>query len=461
MNDNIPLPARNLKSYTTKFGASGTAIMHGIITAEEYNQQLTGKSALIKWEIMRRSDASVRAALRAVKLPILSLDRKFEPASDSDIDQFKARLCEEMIFKRINFNKFKRESFTFLDFGHSVCEKTYEYTTFEGVPVIGIEELGYRKQTTIYSWQTSDNKPGITQNLLTPVDGKTTVDIPREKLLYFVNEQEGDNYEGISLLRYAYKDWDMKDKLGLVYAIGLEKGAIPVPILGIPSNAKPSDVALAEESIRQYRANEEGYIKRPSGWELDTFDLSSQALDQVKIALDYFDRQILVSVLAQFLTIGSQSSSGTKSTSENHSELFYLSEEDISNTFSDVIIDELVKQLCDLNFSDNSSGYPKLITSKVKDDDVNTLADTYQKLANSKLITPDPQLEDHLRVLLRAPEMPEELKQDYETRRQVALDQLQATPTLPTDPTKAKNNLEASIIAARNNRKQLIDIVMG
>jgi hypothetical protein len=131
----------------------------------------------------------------------------------------------------VNWVDFMRQALTMLDFGHSVFEKVYEMTEYKGKPRIGLAKLAPRKQTTIYYWETPDHQPGITQWLLTRTGAGETgaIGIPREKLMYFINEREGDNFNGTSLLRYCYKDWHMKSKLTLVNAVGLEKQAVGVP----------------------------------------------------------------------------------------------------------------------------------------------------------------------------------------------------------------------------------------
>ena len=63
-------------------GAVGTANFAGFIRdLGEYNPILEGRSSFLVYEKMRRSDADVRAALLACKLPIRAADYQISPAS--------------------------------------------------------------------------------------------------------------------------------------------------------------------------------------------------------------------------------------------------------------------------------------------------------------------------------------------------------------------------------------------
>lgn len=184
----------------TRLGDSGTIITAGRISNEEYNYALVGKAGIRQVEIMRRSDSTIRAALQMVKLPLLGLERDIEAASDDDFDKEVASFIKRELFERnVNFHDFLRQQMTCFEFGFSVAEKTLELTTFNGKTRVGIAELGFRKQVSIDAWQTKEGEPGVTQQLLSG-----TVSIPAEKLMVFSFDKEGENYEGIGLLRYAF-----------------------------------------------------------------------------------------------------------------------------------------------------------------------------------------------------------------------------------------------------------------
>lgn len=407
---------------TGEIGRSGTLIFSGLITSEEYNRDLIGKQALKVYDRMRRSDATVNASLLVCKLPILSTDWSVVPASDSPQDVEIADFVRDQLFSsNVNFQDFLREALSMFDFGHSVFEKVYEVASWNGKTVIGLAKIGSRKQQTIYKWEMSDGQPGITQFIA----GQDNYDIPLEKLIVFTHQREGDNYEGISMLRPAYKHWDIKDKLYLIDAIKLERQALGVVDVEVPTGANEEDVNAAVDAAKNLRANEEGYIKRPAGWTIEFMDMKAHTTADVMPTVSHHDRQITKAVLAQFLEIGAAGGGGTRSTSEDHTRLFELSLEAAAKNFASTVSKALIKQLVDLNYT--VAQYPKLDHGKIGDENITTMADAVQKLVTASALTPDAEMEKTLRTILHLPDLPEEYEQDYANRPKNSA----PTPALP------------------------------
>jgi len=74
-----PNPPLDKTTAVEEKGVSGTLIFQGIITSEEYNRTLTGVSGYKTYDVMRRSDSTVRQALQVVKLPLLSISFSYTP----------------------------------------------------------------------------------------------------------------------------------------------------------------------------------------------------------------------------------------------------------------------------------------------------------------------------------------------------------------------------------------------
>lgn len=453
------------KGSTKEIGQTGTLVFQGIISGEEYNRALLGKQGLMQYDIMRRSDSTVHSALQVVKLPILATTWDVEPAADiegnvSDQDKEIASFVKrELMERKINWHSFMREALNMLDFGFSVFEKVYELTEYNGQPRIGLAKLASRKQTTIYSWKISDNQPGITQQLRTTGG---VVEIPRDKLIVFTNEQEGDNYEGISLLRYAYKDWDIMDKMTLINAIALEKMAVGVPIVQPKDGETPSEADLleAENVLSNMRANQQGYMRLPSTLEVNMLDLKANSTKDVIPSLGYHKRQIFNSILAGFMDLGGSSGSGAKSLSGDLTSLFMKSEEAIANVLQAAIYQDIIQQLCDFNYSTMPNGYPKLKFGTIADDDTTSLSQSVNLLATGGMLTYDPELEDHLRGIFRFPELPEDVKEQLKNTPPTP----KVAPTSNVTKEDVKNldkKTQAALNGARKARQKLIDTLVS
>lgn len=421
-------------------GASGTLIYQGMIHNEDYNRDFTGQGLIEKVEIMRRSSSTIRGTLLVVKLPILGADWKIKPAANADgevdpEDKERAAYIERQLFHRnIDFSDFMRQAMTHFDFGYSVFEKVLDLDEYEGKARIGLKELGFRKQRSIQKWEMSDGKPGIHQMI---GDG-STFDIPRAKLVIFTNEKEGDNYEGISLLRYAYKDWDILDKLTIVNAIALEKMGIGVPIVEVKDGETPGqdDLDKAEEIMRNFRANEEAYIVAPGSMSVEMMDMKGNTTREIIPTLNYHDSRISKSVLAGFMDIGGQSGSGSQSLSKDLSSLFMKAEEASAKAIQSVIQKDIINQLCDFNFSELPNGYPTIEFGSISDDDLSENATAIGILAEKKLITPNVDTETHIRKQYKLPALSQADREAYEKRQQLA-DEAMSTLHDSKDDSKA------------------------
>jgi phage gp29-like protein len=396
-----------------EIGQSGTYMFSGFISGEEYNIDLQGKYGLQVYDTMRRSDPTVHAALIVCKNPIIGAKWDVEPASSDPNDVEAAEFVKRELFdRRIMFQDTIRELLTSLDFGHSVAEIVYETTEFNGKVRIGLKKIATRKQRSILKWEISGGKPGITQ--ITPTAG--LIEIPRNKLIYVTNEREGDNYEGISLLRFAYKPWKIKDSLEIMNAVALERMAIGVPVVtkGVGNeNADEHELAKIRMALRQMRANEEAYIELPSSVSISMLDMKAQSTKDVMPTIEHQDKQITLSVLAQFLMLGQTGGSGSRAVSADHSALFVKSLEAVARTIQQPFQEDIINRLVDMNYSNLQNGYPKLIFSELSDDDVSLLSASVASLMTAGALSRDPNLENRLRNVLDLPEMSDDMYDNY------------------------------------------------
>lgn len=435
--EEVSAPAKGEKATIGQIGKSGTYLFNGIITREEYNPDLMRWEALKNFDIMRRSDATVQALLDVIKLPILSANWTIQAASDDPKDIEIADWVRFNLFENgISFSDLLSEVMTYQDFGYSVFEKIWDYVTWNGNTYIGLTDLQSRKQRSIYRWQTSDKEPvfGITQY----VPGGT-YSVPGDKLCIFTRKKEGENYEGISLLRASYKHWKIKDALELIEAIRHERQGLGVLEVIPPEGANEGDIDDAIENARQARSSEEGVIKHPAGWTIEWMDMKSGStqLTDISSTLEYHKREILKSGLAQFLELGgNKGGSGSKATSVDQSALFEEAEEFTGKYVGHTFNRGVIKELVDLNYS-GIKQYPTLEHSKIGDDQIVQIGNFMKDMLAAQGITPDPQLEQWLRALVHAPELPEDMAENYDTlpsRQKQPV--VMPAPGIPVDPKK-------------------------
>lgn len=263
---------------------------------------------------MRRSDAQVYATLTAMELPIRSTlwyidagETTDEAGEETitDQDYAIAAFVEDALFARmeITFDEFLRQALTMLTFGFSVFEKVYKV---EGDKIY-IKKLSQRLARTVWQWKRSESgRPGIVQFVPMNDEGKpANIEIPAEKLLVFTFRKEGDNFEGVSVLRSAYKHWYVKDTLIKLDAVKHERQAIGIPVLSLPDIHTNEDEDEAELILANLRATEKSYVVLPGEkWKFEFANMGAGTTADVEKSMLFHNREISKNILAQFLELG-------------------------------------------------------------------------------------------------------------------------------------------------------------
>lgn len=408
----VPATPLALSDFLDEYGASGTELYHGILN-EDYNSALQGFSGYRKYDQMRRSDTQVRATLLAMELPIRTTRWFVKPSENEDgefapADQEIADFIENNLFEQLEqtWDDTVRMILTMLPFGVAAFEKVYKY--YDGKMILA--KLGWRKPTTIFRWEMSNGEPGIQQLVPTPVvdpnsknSGLSVLDIPAAKLIIFSNQREGDNYEGISVLRTAYKNWKMKNDLYYFDNLKHERTSVGLPCITLPQGATPKDKEAAEAIVRGVRSTDQSGIVLPFGYVFDFKSPAAQGQGSADIftSINHHNREIAKNILAQFLELGN-TESGSRALSEDQSDLFMYSLTAIAKMISETINRYLIPELVDLNFN-NVKKYPKIAFDKLGDVDYQKLATSLGTLAEKGIISTDSDLEAHVRDLMSLP----------------------------------------------------------
>ena len=386
-------------------GASGTTNFQGVIDTEEYVTDLTGAYLYTTIDKMRWSDASVQAALLLCELPIRSAEWDIEPASEDSQDVEIAEFVKKNLFEglQMSWEDTLRQILLMHPYGCMVFEVVYKITDDNK---IGWRKWASRLPKTIEKWNVDQNGElvSITQRVYKN-NTYAQIEIPIQKIMVFTNRREGDNYLGISILRQAYKHWFFRDKYYKIDAVAQERLGIGIPIITLPDGYTDDDYTKAETMAKNLRGHEKAYVVKKAGWEVEMMDLKASSLKDPSTMLEHHTREILKSVLAQFADLGSKST-GSYALSEDQSTLFLQSLDASAKVIEEVVNDE-IKRLVDYNWTVES--YPKLTHADLGIRDFKTLADAMQSLIFANVMTPDPQLEDYMRKVMKLPERPEEV----------------------------------------------------
>lgn len=432
-----------------EIGASGTYFFKGYVTAEEYSIDLQGKYGLQVFDVMRKSDPTIRAILQVCKQPILAAHWTVEAASSDPLDaQIADHANFEFFNRNIVYNDVLREGLTFLDFGFFVAELVYEVANWNGKPYIGFKKVASRKQRSILKFMQDDDTDGVTQILPAGRNGSgnggVIANIPRSKMLYVANDQEGENYFGVSLLRYAYKPWKIKDGLEIMGAVALENQALGIPYIkkgvgGPNSTVDEGELEKLRDRLRQQRANEEAFLEFPATVEVGWMDMKGHTTKDVLPYIQYQDTQITLSVLAQFLELGQNGASGSRAVSADHSRLFVKALEATARTWREAFQRDVLNRWVDLNYSGLKNGYPKLVYSTISDEDVTDTSTAVGVLMGAGALQPDRDIENRLRTMLNLPALSQDAYNNYE----------------PANKPAASNNTDNLIQGVQKQQKRL------
>jgi hypothetical protein len=398
----MPTSSKSLKPNVAirELGVSGTIVYQGQIESPDPNRDLVGHRAIETYDKMRLGDGTIKALLRAIMLPILSSTLRVDPASESAQDKEVAEFVERQLTGMTRtFEDTIREALLVLPYGHYVFEIVYR---LDADGRIGLKKLAPRLPSTIRAWQTEDGQDGITQY----TQSGQLVSIPIEKLVIFTNEKEGDNWQGISILRNAYKAWYMKENLEKIDAISHERHGVGIPYVKPSGNPQERDKQEAITTAKNMRASEEGFAYIPSGWEYGFFDMHLAAGRSPLESIQYHRFEILLSVLASFLTLGS-TDSGSRALSSDLSEFFEMSLKFLANTVLAAPLNKfLVQRLVDLNFS--VTDYPKIRFDGIGKVDFATITKSLVEMNTIGTFTPQLDVENYLRRAMGVPEAPED-----------------------------------------------------
>lgn len=314
---------------------------------------------------------------------------------------------------------------------------------------IGWRSLPLRGQDSVQKWFFDDESRilGMTQQ---PPQG-STIDIPIQKLLLFRPSSYKGNPEGHAIIRPAYRPWYFMKRLEEQEAILFERMG-GVPVIRLPSsviNAAQGEgptAAQAKKVMAQYeavgrnvRVDEQMYVILPSDMQpakdggpsaspLYDFKLETpqggQRSTNADQAIVRYANQVLMSVMADFLTLGHEAR-GTQSLAVSKIDLFMQACEGWLDGLAAVANRHALPRLFYLN-ADDPELIPEIKPDMATQIDPNALGNLVLHLGQAGMpLFPDPALEDWIRDNMGMPPLPEE---DPEAPRPPAFMPLPGTP---------------------------------
>jgi hypothetical protein len=374
------------------------------------------------FEKMRRSDSAVQQVLRAVTLPVRRTPWRIDPnGADQEVVEFVADNLGLPILgqparpvtrtrDRFDFGAHLRLALLALPFGASFFEQTYRIERVGNARRAHIRKLAWRPPRTIKAVNVASDGGLESIEQWSPGRGPDPK-IPVSQLVAYVNEREGGNWLGQSLLRPAYKNWIIKDRLLRVQAQTVDRNGMGFPVY----TASKQDERLSSEDIikrskaeltagrqvaKSLRSGDNAGASVPNGAKVELLAPNGQLPDADK-PIRYHDEQIGRAVLANFLSLGGDNSTGSYALGDTFQDFFTMSLAAIASDFADTTTMHVIEDLVDLNWGTEVRA-PRLAFDEIGSKHPVT-GEAIRALVECGAIRADDGLENHLRTIYDLP----------------------------------------------------------
>jgi hypothetical protein len=367
---------------------------------DEPTPELRWPQSVKVYDAMRSQDSQVVSVLRAVTLPVRRTPWRIDPAGARDdvvrliaedlglpvVGASEPETPPARTRDRFSWPEHLREALLMLPFGHAFFEQVYRIDGDRA----RLRKLAPRMSKTIEDVKVADDGGLIAIKQFSSRVGDPQRDIPVNRLVAYVYEREGGNWLGRSLLRPAYKNWLIKDRLLRVDAQTIERNGMGVPVY--EGAEGETDLTKGLKMAKDWRAGDTSGAATPNGAKL-RLAAPEGHLPQALPSIRYHDEQIGRAVLAHFLNLGTQTGSWALGTT--FADFFVLSLQTLAQQIADTVTQHVIEDLVDVNFGETEPA-PRLVFDEIGSRQAAT-AQAIKMLTDAGILLPDRSLEEAAR----------------------------------------------------------------
>lgn len=339
-------------------------------------------------------------------------------------------------------------------YGFSLMEMTWSSHEFEGSPILAPSRLRWRAPWSIERWLWQDerlvgcqqltqkdadvsaesNRYGLRMLNNLGKGGAERVTIPADRMLLFNHGAVDGNPEGVSLLRPAFRFWQLKQNTlrrierseetlwggtTVVEEMVGSDGSVVAPV-------SEADYDYVCDLLEQRLDNVIKYMIQPAGLKLRT-DWPQYELEDRTNYLVWIDHQLLSAVNAGLFGL-SASHAGSKALSGTLGQVFYSAIEGLARAICDVVnglpglpYTGLVNKLVEANIN-VTDGFrmPKLQSCGIAHQDLGAVSDLVLKMDQAGAVAFGVDDEKYFRKLTQFPELTSEAIEANRERRRAA-----------------------------------------
>jgi hypothetical protein len=374
----LPQPTKKFSPFT-ELGSSGVAIFGGRVMTRDRGPLVFGNQRWITYSDIVANTSIVAAGVRFFLNVITSTKWTVKPVDDKSSE---AKQTAEFVDDVINdmatpWRRIVRRATAYRFLGFGIQEWTAKRRDKDSK--IGLDDIESRPQHTIDRWDV-DNKGTVQGVWQIPPQTGQPVYLPRNKLVYMVEDSLTDSPEGLGLYRHLVDPYTRLKKYLELEGRGFERDLRGIPVGRVPYQAIRSAVAAgtmtkeqganivnAIEQFVKIQAKSEDtsivldsapyVVETESGKTISSVMqfglelLQGQTADFAGLAsaVDRLNTEMARVLGVEHLILGGNSSTGNRALSEDKSRNFYLT---ISGTLDDICDTagkDVIARVCDLN----------------------------------------------------------------------------------------------------------------
>lgn len=419
---------------TQEIGSSGVNIVGGYIVSNERNAKLKGRTRYQTFSEILANVGIVGAGVRGFRNLITRSKWTVQPAvMENEAEQAEADEVAAFVDDVLNdldrpWSRVVARDAMFRFYGFAISEWVAKMRE-DGK--IGFFDVAPRPQSTIERWDLDvhGRVKGCTQ--LNPRTNRE-VPLPRERIVYIVDDALSDSPEGMGLLRHLAEPHHRLNRYQELEAFGFEKDLKGIPIGRAPLSKLRNDPKLKAEDVQKavkpLRDFVKSAIKNPElgfvfdsapyrgtgenqaptsvlEWSLELLTGSPTSAPDVHNAIERITREIAIILGVQHMLLGGDGS-GSLALGRAFIDQFVILVDSALTELRQAYEHDLVDPLLTLNGIDAKFA-PTLATEQVQHRDVEQLAGFLTDLATAGVVSQrgDPHVDEVFELVgLTAPE---------------------------------------------------------
>jgi hypothetical protein len=277
----------------------------------------------------------------------------------------------------------------------------FEY--FEQVGKIGedglwhLRKLAPRSPRTLVAGQINVAPDGGLVSIKQGI-GRAPKEIPVERLVAYVWDQEAGNWVGRSMLRSCYRPWLAKDMAFRVAPLNIERNGMGVPVMTGPKGATPEQLTALSTMAQAYRSGDKAGGAIPHGTELKLKGVEGAIPDSVGF-MRFCNEEMAKGFLAMFMQLGT-TQTGSYAVGSVQLDFFSEATKAIANWYADVTTAHVIEDWVDWNYGPDAEA-PSLGWERVADEELDIQA--LATLVDKGILQVDPELEEEIRQRYKLP----------------------------------------------------------